>query len=101
MGYYFDDRNSAAWSYGDDAGRIIDLLGTRFMGENPVTPFIWRTFDESGIQADRKARYLLDFARRFPAERMAKLSMPPPTYTVRRPRTPASWWSATVLFRCG
>ena len=56
MGYYFDDRNSAAWSYGDDAGRIIDLLGTRFMGENPVTPFIWRTFDESGIQADRKAR---------------------------------------------
>ena len=66
MGYYFDDRNSAAWSYGDDAGRIIDLLGTRFMGENPVTPFIWRTFDESGIQADRKARYLLDFARRFP-----------------------------------
>ena len=40
MGYYFDDRNSAAWSYGDDAGRIIDLLGTRFMGENPVTPFI-------------------------------------------------------------
>ena len=49
MGYYFDDRDSAAWSYGDDAGRIIDLLGTRFMGENPVTPFIWRTFDESGI----------------------------------------------------
>ena len=37
----------------------------------------------------------------FPAERMAKLSMPPPTYTVRRPRAPASWWSATVLFRCG
>ena len=63
MGYYFDDRNSAAWSYGDDAGRIIDLLGTRF--------------------------------------RMAKLSMPPPIYTVRRPRALASWWSATVLFRCG
>lgn len=101
MGYYFDDRNSAAWSYGDDAGRIIDLLGTRFMGENPVTPFIWRTFDESGIQADRKARYLLDLRGVFPAERMAKLSMPPPTYTVRRPRAPASWWSATVLFRCG
>ena len=99
MGYYFDDRNSAAWSYGDDAGRIIDLLGTRFMGENPVTPFIWRTFDESGIQADRKARYLLDFARRFPGGENGE--MPPPIYTVRRPRALASWWSATVLFRCG
>ena len=90
MGYYFDDRNSAAWSYGDDAGRIIDLLGTRFMGENPVTPFIWRTFDICWILRGV-----------FPAERMAKLSMPPPIYTVRRPRALASWWSATVLFRCG
>ena len=66
MGYYFDDRDSAAWSYGGDAARIIELLGARFMGEHPVTPFVWRTFDESGIQADRKAQYLLDFSRRFP-----------------------------------
>lgn len=101
MGYYFDDRNSAAWSYGDDAGRIIDLLGTRFMGENPVTPFICAPLMSQAFRRIERRDICWILRGVFPAERMAKLSMPPPIYTVRRPRALASWWSATVLFRCG
>lgn len=66
MGYYFSKCESAAEACGNDAAKIISLLGTRFMNDNPVMPFVWRTFDETGIQADRKAEYHLDFSRRFP-----------------------------------
>ena len=66
MGYYFDSRDSAARFCGGDTAEIIRLLGTRFMNDHPVTPFVWRTFDVTGIQVSRNAEYLLDFAHRFP-----------------------------------
>lgn len=101
MGYYFDDRNSAAWSYGDDAGRIIDLLGIRFMGKILLRPLSGAPLMSQAFRRIERRDICWILRGVFPAERMAKLSMPPPTYTVRRPRAPASWWSATVLFRCG
>lgn len=65
MGYYFDDCESVSAS-GLDTSGVIQLLGTRFMETNPPVPYVWRTFDEQGIQADSKARYIMDFASRFP-----------------------------------
>lgn len=63
---YIDARESAAWLYGGDTAGIIRLLAARYMGEHPQAPYVWRSFDERGIQCDGQARYHFDFARRFP-----------------------------------
>ena len=66
MGYYFDERMSAAFLHGSAPEAIIRLMASRYMGDNPVSPFVWRAWNETGIQADEKARYHFDFSRRFP-----------------------------------
>ena len=66
MEKYFDERQSAAYIYGCDEEAIIRLLAERYIGENPETPYVHRAYDESGIAADNKAGYILDFGERFP-----------------------------------
>ena len=66
MEQYFDFTQSAAYVYGDDPSTIIRLMGTRFMGANPETPYVWRTWDMTGIQSDQAAAYHFNFAERFP-----------------------------------
>ena len=61
MGYYFDDRESASCLHTNDPEKIIRLMAAKYMGDNPVSPFVWRTFDTQGIRADRSAGYILDF----------------------------------------
>lgn len=65
MGYYFDDSDSVSAS-GLEPADIIRLLGNRFMECNPPVPYVWRTFDERGIQTDQKARSIMDFSALFP-----------------------------------
>ena len=69
MGYYFDDRESASCLHTNDPEKIIRLMAAKYMGDNPVSPFVWRTFDTQGIRADRSAGYILDFDERFPESR--------------------------------
>ena len=64
MGCYFDDAKSAARRCGNDPQAVISLLAHRFMQENPPAPYVWRTFDERGIQADEKGGYHFDFLHR-------------------------------------
>lgn len=63
---YFDPQNSAAASLGQDKAAVIRLLADRFMALNPPAPYVWRTFDETGIQADDKGGCHFDFDQRFP-----------------------------------
>ena len=66
MERYFEKQNSAFAVCGADQEKVIRLLSKRYMAENPAMPYVWRTFDETGIQADRKGAYHFDFFRRFP-----------------------------------
>lgn len=66
MERYFEKQNSAFAVCGADQEKVIRLLAKRYMAENPEMPYVWRTFDETGIQADRKGGYHFDFFRRFP-----------------------------------
>ena len=69
MNSYIEWRDSAAALLGENKEAVIRLLADRFMQENPRAPYVWRTFDETGIQADRKGGYHFDFDRRYPAAR--------------------------------
>lgn len=66
MGYYFDDRDSAAWLLGLEPERIIRLMAARYLGDNPAVPYVWRAWNQDGIQSNRKGGYELDFDARFP-----------------------------------
>lgn len=63
---YIPSDQSAAALLGKDSTAVVRLLADRFMRLNPPTPYVWRTFDESGIQADSKGGYHFDFDQRFP-----------------------------------
>lgn len=63
---YIPLHESAAAHTGGSAAEVIRLLAERFMRANPPAPYVWRTFDETGIQADSKGGYHFDFADRFP-----------------------------------
>lgn len=75
MGCYFDDAKSAARRCGHDPQAVISLLAHRFMQENPPAPYVWRTFDERGIQADEKGGYHFDFDRRFPDAAVGQIAI--------------------------
>ncbi len=66
MGYYFDDRESAAWLLSSQPEGIIRLMASKYMGDNPETPFVWRAWNRSGIQSNRNGGYEFDFDTRFP-----------------------------------
>lgn len=66
MGYYFDDRDSAAWMMGNEPEKVIRLMAAKYMGDNPAEPFVWRTYDRENIACDRKGWFIFDFDRRFP-----------------------------------
>lgn len=66
MGFYFDDSESAAAVCGNSPESVIRLLAGRYMKDHPPVPFVWRTWNETGIRSDRKARYIFDFGSRFP-----------------------------------
>ncbi|MBQ6950131.1 MAG: glycoside hydrolase family 88 protein [Clostridia bacterium] len=63
---YIELENSAAVFSGNNTEKVIRLLADRYCSLNPAEPYVWRSFDESGIQADKKAVYHFDFDRRFP-----------------------------------
>ncbi|MBP3638034.1 MAG: glycoside hydrolase family 88 protein [Clostridia bacterium] len=67
MSCYFPSQDSAAALLGSSKEAVIRLLADRFMQVNPPAPFVWRSFDEAGIQADKKGGYHFDFDVRFPA----------------------------------
>ncbi len=63
---YIPSQESAAALLGNNSAAVIRLLADRFMRLNPPQPYVWRTFDESGIQADSKGGYHFNFGDRFP-----------------------------------
>ena len=63
---YFNESESAAYVYGTDPHDVLPLIASRFMGNNPEVPFIWRTFDETGIAANTRGQYIFNFGERFP-----------------------------------
>lgn len=63
---YIPSSESAAALLGKNSAAVVRLLADRFMRLNPPTPYVWRTFDEGGIQADSKGGYHFDFDVRFP-----------------------------------
>ncbi|MBQ7865460.1 MAG: hypothetical protein IJ350_03745, partial [Clostridia bacterium] len=63
---YIPSSESAAALLGNNSAAVVRLLADRFMRLNPPTPYVWRTFDEGGIQADSKGGYHFDFDARFP-----------------------------------
>ncbi len=66
MNGYIPAPESAAALLGDNSAAVIRLLADRFMRLNPPAPYVWRTFDETGIQADSKGGYHFNFGDRFP-----------------------------------
>ncbi|MBR6810291.1 MAG: glycoside hydrolase family 88 protein [Clostridia bacterium] len=72
---YFDFENSIAAHGGEDIKRVIYALADRFRALNPEKAYVWRTFDESGIGADRKAVYRFDFDRRFPEAKLGEYAI--------------------------
>ena len=66
MGYYFDDRESASWLLGHQPEGIIRLMAAKYMGDHPEVPYVWRAWDRTGIQSNRKGGYEFDFDARFP-----------------------------------
>lgn len=73
MTSYFPQADSAATVYGDDAARIIRLLGERFIAENPPKPFVWRTFRTDSVVCDERACYRLDLAKMRPDARVGQI----------------------------
>jgi len=63
---YFKETESAAYVYGTDPHNVIPLIAARFMGDNPEMPFIWRSFDETGIAANEGGQYIFNFSARYP-----------------------------------
>ena len=74
MAAYMDASKTAAYLYGDDPEKIIRLMADRFQANHPAEPFVWRTWDERGIQADRAAGYHMNFGERFPDSRAGQIA---------------------------
>ncbi len=65
MDYYFDPARGAMASCKDTVS-VLRLIADKYLRDNPPAPYVFRLFDETGIQADRGAWYHFDFERRFP-----------------------------------
>lgn len=72
MERYFPEEQAISVSAGNNTAEVIRTIGEKFMHLNPPTPYTWRTFDETGIQADRKGRYLFNFDDRFPGAQLGE-----------------------------
>ncbi len=63
---YFRPEESIAKEYGGDTEKILEVMGERFMKENPPRAYQLRTFRSDGIPMDRKGRVLFEFDRLLP-----------------------------------
>lgn len=63
---YFDRGESIRSRFGDDDGKILQVLAERYVGANPPVPFVYRVFHRSGILQNGEGLYDLDFGSRLP-----------------------------------
>lgn len=58
----FSAKESAHYSFGEDAQQVLGLVANRYIGANPQLPFIHRAFSAAGIMQNGEGLYLLDFS---------------------------------------
>ncbi|MDR1596181.1 MAG: hypothetical protein LBR99_00615, partial [Treponema sp.] len=101
MGFYFDDRLSAARHTGGKIERALDIIAGRYMGANPRRPYTARPFSLEGLIRNRDSRYEADFAEIFPAAPLGSYVYAWGTFSSEReeqlpftliPRGPAKLW---------
>ncbi|WP_059044401.1 glycoside hydrolase family 88/105 protein [Paenibacillus rubinfantis] len=66
MGEYIDARESSSYWFGDEDGRILEVIAARYIGANPPIPFALRTFSKAGILQTAEGLYDMDFAAKHP-----------------------------------
>ncbi|WP_438444096.1 glycoside hydrolase family 88/105 protein [Gorillibacterium sp. sgz5001074] len=69
MTVYFQEQESAHYRYGDDETEILKVLAQRYVGANPPSGFVLRTFLAGGVLQNAEGLYDLDLGRRFPDAR--------------------------------
>ena len=65
MSEYIRPDESIGYKYGRDYQGILAAICNRFIGSNPVAPFVFRTFNTTGILCDRFGQYIFNFGERF------------------------------------
>lgn len=65
MSEYIRPDESIGYKFGRDYEGILAAIGNRFIGSNPPAPFVFRTFNTTGILCDRRGQYILNFGERF------------------------------------
>ncbi|RAU97315.1 glycoside hydrolase family 105 protein [Paenibacillus sp. YN15] len=67
MGFLFSSHRSAEARLGEgDIGSILQLIGSRYIGENPPLPYVYRTCSLTGICQLPDGRYDLRLTERLP-----------------------------------
>lgn len=66
MSEYMEPRESIGYWYGDDDGRIVETLASRYVGANPPIPFVLRAFSRSGLLQTEEGLYDMNLADRLP-----------------------------------
>lgn len=74
MNSYFDMENSANNRTGGDIDSILNLIGQRYIAQNPALPFVFRAFNQKGILCDADGRYNINLNERFITSKIGQIS---------------------------
>lgn len=66
MTTYFHELESVHSRFGDDDNTVLKVLADRYMGANPPSSFINRTFFKSGVLQTKDGLYDINLGERFP-----------------------------------
>jgi rhamnogalacturonyl hydrolase YesR len=62
---YIGQEESIRYKFGKDHKGILAAISSRFIGNNPPTPLVFRTFHTGGIPCDTFGQYLFHYSERF------------------------------------
>lgn len=67
MTVYFHEQESVHYRFGDNAAEILKVLAQWYIGANPQSGFVYRTFHQSGVLQNKEGLYEIDLSQRFPS----------------------------------
>lgn len=67
---YFEDRESAAYTFGENIKEILTTIANKYIGDNPQAPYTFMPFSEKGIKSTKEGEYLLDFNTIYPQTKL-------------------------------
>lgn len=72
MSHYLDEEESIAFRCGIEPTRVLETIASRYVGDHPAVPFVFRAFNRTGFRQLIDGRYDLNLGEKHPDARQGQ-----------------------------